>query len=111
MSDKKPMYTKSREEWFNDTVELENQADKWRKKVHDLREENEKLKNTLRKFPDYFAYEREYDKLEVENKRLRELLKDARIKLTLPIYTNSEIALMKPLVDKIEQALKENDNG
>jgi len=48
-----------------------------RAEIMELRAKNAKLNKTLKTFPDFFAYEREYEKLKAENAKLRYLLQNA----------------------------------
>ena len=74
-----------------------------------LRAENTKFKAIFKKFPDYFAYEREYKKLEAENAKLNKI----RLKAYEACSTGSQGAELEciNLCDEFDKALKGKTDG
>jgi len=79
-------------------------CDSAKNRLQKLQDENDKLKKQIQLMHDNGLGESWVERFGLET--MKELLRDAKQKLTLPIYTDSEIALMKPLVDRITEALK-----
>jgi len=68
--------------------------------------ENEKLNKILKQFPDYFAYEREYNKLKAKNKRQAKRIEELENDINIMRQCKGHDGLCNNCKKRAEQALK-----